>query len=424
MIETVTIESLAGGRGHGVAHASGITLFVPGTVPGDVVELDLTGAADRRRWLVLPALRLVHPSQHRIKPACTHACDSPEHVTEACGGCPWMNLSLEQQRVQKLAIVSRAFSSTRNPVKTPSEVSTAGPDLGYRCRTRMNAAGGHLGFFAPLSHRIVDVAACLMVPRPELHNQLRPFLPAGVASSRGSGSAELRLLYGDDDRLHLTVDQALAADFATLRDAVSGLAGVRLAGRESGFEGLPVDTPGFGPVTVSSAGFFQAGPHANGLILREIERIMSGLDRPGPVLECYAGSGNLTRVLRQHADVVAVESDPQSARFFGRNLRDHPGPGKVSLLQMSVEEAVRSRKITFSPRTIVLDPPREGIDKRANDALVALAPRFVVLISCDPMNGARDATEWIRGGYERLEFLVLDTMPHTQHFEIIQVLHK
>jgi len=422
MIETVTIESLAGGRGHGVAHACGITLFVPGTVPGDVVELELNGISGRRRWQVLTARRLVNPSQHRVKPPCVHACDMPEHVTGACGGCPWMNLSLEQQRVQKLAIVARAFSTVKHPVKTPTELATAGPDLGYRCRTRMNAAGGRLGFFAPLSHRIVDVEACLMVPRPELHNRLRPFLPAGGAVH--GGPAELRLLYGDDERLHLTVDQPLNADFATLRDAVSGLAGVSIAGREVGLEGLPMDTPGFGSITVSSAGFFQAGPHANGLILRELERILGSLDHPGPVLECYAGSGNLTRVLRQHADVVAVESDPQSARFFARNLADHPGPGKASLLPMSVEEALLARKIAFSPRTIVLDPPREGIDKRTNDALVALAPQFVVLISCDPMNGARDASEWIRLGYDRLEFLVLDTMPHTQHFEIIQVFQK
>jgi tRNA/tmRNA/rRNA uracil-C5-methylase (TrmA/RlmC/RlmD family) len=405
-----------------VAHAGGLTLFVPGTVPGDVVEVEPTASEGRRRWQVLPARRLVQRSPHRVVPPCPYACDPPENVAASCGGCPWMNLSLAQQRIQKLAIVARAFSSAKNPVKTPTVVGTAGPDLGYRCRTRMNTAGGRLGFFAPLSHRIVDVTACLMVPHTELHSRLRPFF-AEPSRSQG-GSVELRLLYGDEGRLHLTVDQPLAVDFAAMRDAVPGLAGVRVAGREYGLDGLPVDTPGFGPITVSSAGFFQAGPFANGLILRELERILSGLDEPGPVLECYAGSGNLTRVLRRYADVVAVESDPQSARFFGRNLADHPGPGEATLLSMSVEEAVRARKITFSPRTIVLDPPREGIDKSTNDALVRLAPRFVVLISCDPMNGARDASEWLRAGYERHEFLVMDTMPHTQHFEIIQVFQK
>ena len=417
MIETVTIESCAGGRGHGVAHAKGLTLFVPGAVPGDVVEVDLTVPSGRRRWMILPASRLVQPSEHRQRPACVHACDDPSRLDGACGGCPWMNLRLEQQRAQKLAIVARAFSSSKNPVKTPTELLFRGPDEGYRCRARMNAAGGRLGFFAQSSHRIVDVVSCPMMLAPDRHNRLRSFLPSGT-------EAELRLLYGAEDRVHLTADVRLTADFRQLADAVEGLAGVRIAGVEEGQDGIAVETPGFGSITVSSAGFFQAGPHANELILRELDAGMRALGEPGPVLECYAGSGNLTRVLRRWADVQAVESDPQSARFFERNLLAHPGPGAASLLVTSVAEAIRSRKIAFSPRTIVLDPPREGIEPPVSDQLIALAPRFVVLISCDPMNGARDASAWLRAGYERRNFQVLDTMPHTQHFEIIQIFEK
>lgn len=328
-----------------------------------------------------------------------------------------MALALGRQREQKLGIVSRAFSTARNPVVTPDRILSAGPDLGYRSRLRMNATSGRIGFFAQGSREVVGITACPMVPEPRAHAGLAPFLPP-------SGTAELRLLYDGRGHLHLTSDVALGVGFSRLAEAVPGLVGVRLAGRESGLEGLLVDTPGHGPITVSSAGFFQAGPHANQLILDELSRLLGALPEPGPVLECYAGSGNLTRAIRRFADVVAIESDPQSSRFFDRNLGEHPGTGSARVLRMKVEDAIRDRKITGFPRTVVLDPPREGLDKSTNEVLVSLAPANVILVSCDPMAGARDAAAWIRSGWERAELVVIDTMPHTQHFEIIQYLRK
>jgi 23S rRNA (uracil1939-C5)-methyltransferase len=417
MIETVTIETCAGGRGHGVAHAGGLALFVPGAFPGDVVEVEVEPPAGARRWAPARVRRLLEPSADRVVPACVHACADPARVAVACGGCPWMGLALERQREQKLGIVARAFSSARNPVPVPDRILSGGPDLGYRCRLRMNAVSGRLGFFAQGSREVVAIPACPMVPDPGAHAGLAPFLPS-------SGSAELRWLYDGRGGLHLTSDVSLGAGFDRLAEALPGLVGARIAGREAGADGLAVDTPGHGPVTVSSAGFFQAGPHANRMILDELARLLGALPDPGPVLECYAGSGNLTRVLRRFADVVAIESDPQSARFFDRNLAAHPGPGSARLLSMKVEEAIRDRKITGSPRTVVLDPPREGLDKNANEVLVSLAPAHVILVSCDPMAGARDAAVWIRSGWTREEFVVIDTMPHTQHAEIIQYFKK
>ncbi len=417
MIETVTIESCAGGRGHGVAHAGGLALFVPGAFPGDVVEIEVALPSGARRWGVARVRRLLEPSPDRVTPACVHACANPAQVAVSCGGCPWMGLALERQREQKLGIVSRAFSTARSPVPVPERILSGGPDLGYRCRLRMNAVPGRLGFFAQGSREVVGIRACPMVPDPGAHAGLVPFLPPG-------GVAELRLLYDGHGRLHLTSDVPLRAGFERLAASVPGLAGARIAGREDGLDGLAVDTPGHGPITVSSAGFFQAGPHANRMILDELAGLLGAIPDPGPLLECYAGSGNLTRVLCRFADVVAIESDPQSARFFDRNLAARPGPGTARLLPMKVEEAIRDRKITGSPRTVVLDPPREGLDKIANEVLVSLAPDHVILVSCDPMAGARDAAAWIRAGWNREKLVVIDTMPHTQHFEIIQYLKK
>ncbi len=406
-----TIESCAAGRGHGVAHAEGMTLFVPGTVPGDVAEIQWEPPAGKRTWAIARAVRLVQPSPHRVEPFCPYACARPEAVGESCGGCPWMAIAREEQLRQKIAIARHAFRGF--PLSEAIETRIPRSDRGLRCRARMNAIGGRLGFFAALSANVIDVDACPMLQQPSAHGFLRKFLPAGSA-------VEVRLLQGRDESLHVTLDVPLQAAFDKLRAAAPHLAGARIAGTDAGEAGIWVDTPEYGPLRLSSAGFFQAGPEVNALILGALEECLQAIGDAGPILEGYAGAGNCTRVVRRYGDTTAVESDPASCRFFHENMESHAhAGGAVHLLPETMEQAVSS----MSPgkaRTLVLDPPRAGVGPRVSAALVALAPENVVLISCDPASGARDARAWLDADYRLTQWILVDSMPHTPHMEIVQ----
>ena len=94
LLENILIEAVAA-EGNSLAHIDGKVLFVPQTVPGDVVDVQITRS--RSGYMEGYATRLVTPSEHRLEPVCSHFGD--------CGGCKWqilpykMQLEYKQQQV-------------------------------------------------------------------------------------------------------------------------------------------------------------------------------------------------------------------------------------------------------------------------------------------------------------------------------------
>ena len=95
---TVTIERLAHG-GYGVGYLDGLTVFVPRTAPGDVVDVRLT--AYRRRYAFGEVLALRQASPRRVPAPCP--------LYERCGGCHLQHLEYAHQLAHKTAQVQESL---------------------------------------------------------------------------------------------------------------------------------------------------------------------------------------------------------------------------------------------------------------------------------------------------------------------------
>src|SRR3989338_4856738 len=82
----VTIEKLTHG-GAGLAHIDGLAVFVPGTIPGQKVEITLTKR--KEQYCEAKLLRVLKKSKDEVQPRCSHCHD--------CGGCTWQNLPYDKQ---------------------------------------------------------------------------------------------------------------------------------------------------------------------------------------------------------------------------------------------------------------------------------------------------------------------------------------
>jgi tRNA/tmRNA/rRNA uracil-C5-methylase (TrmA/RlmC/RlmD family) len=69
----------------------------------------------------------------------------------------------------------------------------------------------------------------------------------------------------------------------------------------------------------------------------------------------------------------------------------------------------------------VLDPPRTGA-KKAVEGIVALAPRRIVYVACDPAALARDLASFGARGYELTGLRAFALFPMTHHVECVAVL--
>ena len=136
--------------GDGLARVpEGKTVFVPGTLPGELVEATI--AADKRSFATGALDAVLELSPERVVPGC-------EYVPR-CGGCQYQHANPGFQSQMKLDILKETLTRAHLPL--PSEIeSVAGPPWGYRNRIRLHVTGAALGYRLRGSHNLLRVTHC------------------------------------------------------------------------------------------------------------------------------------------------------------------------------------------------------------------------------------------------------------------------
>ncbi|MBZ0286006.1 MAG: 23S rRNA (uracil(1939)-C(5))-methyltransferase RlmD, partial [Anaerolineae bacterium] len=73
---------------------------------------------------------------------------------------------------------------------------------------------------------------------------------------------------------------------------------------------------------------------------------------------------------------------------------------------------------------VLLDPPRAGMDAKALRALVKIAPKRIVYVSCDPATLARDTKQLAGAGYRLIDAQPVDMFPQTYHIETVATFER
>ncbi len=109
----------------------------------------------------------------------------------------------------------------------------------------------------------------------------------------------------------------------------------------------------------------------------------------------------------------AVHDAEANARAAGR---ENLGFIQARAEKIGAEEILR--ELGGAPDLVLLDPPRRG----ALDAIplaLALGPRRIVYVSCNPATFARDAREITEGGYRMEAVRIVPMFPNTAHVESV-----
>ena len=390
--EQVRFERLVAG-GDALGHlADGRVIFVPGALPGELVDVQITQAKkDFARGTVAS---IVEQSEHRVAPPC-------EHVTRGCGGCSWQHLDVAQHMEAKVAIVREALR--RNGKIETLEVVAGGvvPPTASRTTLRMAVTpDGRLGFRRGGSHDVIDTPTCLVA---------HPMLNEFIGDVRVTGATEATLRCGvttGEVGIWLHDEDGEDVPGAT----VTGLPSHVVVGRKAMLHEVVQGVS----LQVSMASFFQASQVAAELLVSAVndaagDAALSG--EYGPIIDAYGGVGLFTATLVDtDIPVVLVESNPSACSDARSNLHDHD----VSIEQIAVEQwRVQDAGL------VIADPARNGLGAMGVNAIVATEAKRIVLVSCDAVAGARDIRLLLDAGYACEGVTVLDLFPNTPHVEVV-----
>ena len=149
MVERILINRL-GQHGDGIADGFEGPIYVPGTLPGETVEVEaIPGHPDRRRLV-----NVQQSSAQRIEPICRHF--------GICGGCAMQHLREDSYRSWKRDLVVTALSQAGIEIPIAPLIDAHGDG---RRRVVFHARrGGHgvlqVGYSTARAHHIVPIDRC------------------------------------------------------------------------------------------------------------------------------------------------------------------------------------------------------------------------------------------------------------------------
>lgn len=431
--------------GNGVGRIDGETVFVPRTAIGDRLQCRIVKALPTYAFGIIESLE--EPSPDRAEPDCP--------VYAACGGCAFRHITYGAECAVKQQVVEDAF--VRIGGLKPEFLPILGCDTpaGYRNKAQypVGSQNGQAvcGFYAKRSHRIVPYMNCPLQPSlfgELLEAAMRLIQDMGIApyeEQQGTGllrhlylrqgyhSGELMLCFvvtRPARKQLMPLCEALKARFPQLTSLCMNVNSARtnviLGKHTETLLGADVirDTMCGIRLQLSPHAFYQVNT-AQAERLYGIAAEFAQLTGNETLLDLYCGAGTIGLSMAHRVKkLIGVEIIPQAVENARKNAAANGIANADFFCGDAGKIAQRLAERGESPDVIVVDPPRKGCDQATINAVVQMAPRRIVMISCNPATAARDCALLDKLGYRTNQVRAVDMFPRTGHVETVVLMSK
>ncbi len=403
----VAIERLAYG-GDGVGKLpDGRVVFVPYTIPGEMVRVKLV--EEKAHHARADLLVVLAPSPQRLIPRCRHF--------GMCGGCHYQHISYPHQLEAKASILRDQMTRIGGLKELPEISLIPSPEPWYyRNHIQFHQdKQGKLGFQKAHSNQPFAIQECHL-PEEGINQlwpkiELEPMRNLERISLRQGAEADLMIV------LENAIPQALEFDVEGLEVSVvevDPLGSLVLAG--SDHIQMQIQAKRF---KVSATSFFQVNTLQAEAMVKHLLEFLP-VDNTMTVLDVYSGVGLFSAFLAPWVKrLVGIEISAQACDDFATNLDEYEN---VELYEAAADKVLN--EVSFHPGAIVMDPPRAGLGKETVQRALAQAAPTLVYVSCDPSTLARDAKQLIVGGYKLTRLTLIDMFPQTYHIESMSFWEK
>jgi len=423
-------------QGWGIGRYEGFTVFVPGSLPGEIVNTKIKQV--KKTYAIGELIRVTHESSYRTEPSCS--------VYASCGGCHLQHAQYEHQLQIKEKIILDALTKIGKlkNVQVHPVLGMTDP-WKYRNRIQLHVRVSEdkieIGFFKPGTHELVSFEECGLVP--DVFNQIRSFLEGelGKYLKTVDLSPLKHIVLKTSSYTHeiAVVFVTSTKDLPLLNDLATALI-KRFSSVVSVIQNIQEQTSGalFGPkwqlilgkerleekigdavFSISPGSFVQVNPEQTKALYN---KVLEYADMKGQetVVDLYCGIGTISLLLAKKAGKVigieefeaAVDDAEHNARINNfNNVEFIAGKAEVILPEKNASG--------INPDIIVLDPPRKGCDPVVLEAIVKMKPRKLVYVSCDPATLARDLKIMSELGYKTIEVQPVDMFPQTAGIESV-----
>ena len=356
--------------GSGLGFINGKAAFVPGTCSGEIVKAEIT--EEKKDYSTAKIIEIIKKSADRIEPQC------PNFMI--CGGCSYLHLSYDRELKIKNEIIINSLKRIGRFQETDiPQIDTINSErFNYRSHARINYEKGIPGFRSRESNEHINLPpkGCILLDE-KINNASFNFKPAD-GEIRIAADCHGNIFNSETSEIILENDGGLFFE------------------REISL-------------------FYQANRFLRNMMLEKVSSL-SGISTNDDFLDIDCGVGFFTFYLAKNAHRgFGIDINKKSISMADKNIKLN----KIFNVEFKSLPSSNIHSLRFKPKTVIIDPPRSGIDKITRQTIASMKAENLIYVSCNPATFSRDAAEFVKAGFKLESISLIDMFPCTHHIELI-----
>lgn len=384
-------------QGLGICYVNNKITFVYNTLIGDVVDIEIIKTTSK--YNIAKVKNYLKRSDSYKASFCKYS--------STCGGCNFLNMSYEDTLVYKREKVEHVLKKFANIDEYVAIVSSDNR-YNYRNKITLQVQNKEIGYYTYNTNEIVAIDNCLIAK--ESINKIIPILKEFNVNN---GKIIIRCNYIDELLIHIITDDRVKIP----QDLPSNIKGIIVNSKTLYGDNFLIDKIGDKYFKLSYDSFFQVNNYVSSIIFDLIDKHIL---KDENILDLYCGVGTLglsTYIKdKKLYGIEIVENAINNAIYNAK----HNSVVNYEYKCGKVEDQI-NRYINENIGVVIVDPPRKGLDKKALNSILAINPKQVIYVSCDPITLARDLNT-LKDRYKIEYICALDMFPNTYHVETFVVL--
>jgi len=408
-------------EGAGVGKDSGKVVFVPKTLIGEKVEVEIV--KDGHAFSTAKVTNILRESEKRVEPKCPYF--------DVCGGCAFQHCDYEYEINLKRNIIAREFSK----IGYNGEIGfvKSGKRYGYRNKIKLEVEGGNFGYFKEKSHNFFKVKECPIAQKniENIIEKMQKFIYENnflnlknVYIKEINKKIAICFLFDKNGGKTVSENKKIK-NIDIFKDFLIYFAyGNILELNETkiervyGDQNLSIHVDDF-DFEIDVSAFNQVN---DGVAKKLYDYVCEKCDGER-IVNAYSGQGLLTYLLSKKSKFVYGIEYQAAAHRVAEKLCDHLNEYKVLNVCGKVEDELGNILLRDRIDAIVLDPSREGCRENALQAILSSRIEKVIYVSCNFSTQVRDLRV-LQEKYDVQDVTIFDMFPCCAKMETVAILRR
>ena len=374
--------------GNGIAKKDDITIFVPKTAIGDIVQIKIEKV--KKSIAEAKVIKIIERSIEYQEPKCPYY--------NECGGCDLLHISYEREKKLKENYIKRLFKDFDKKIISLDRGN-------YRNKVTLHVKNNNLGYFQKESNSLIKISHCLLLDN-DINNLIKSLEKIDL-----SNITEIIIKKGEG--LLLSVKGHI--DDKDLKKIIKNKKIKSIYQNDKLIYGDDYLKIKIGNTTynVNNNSFFQVNTKCATQLYDEIKE---HIDNSNNLLDLYCGTGSIGIYLHEKANLITgIEINKDSVKCAKENIKQN---------NIKNYEIINSDASNIKGKydTIVVDPPRSGLSKKVINILNKSNANGIIYVSCNPSTLKRDIE--LLDNYNLKDISIYNMFPATKHIETIVVLER